>query len=65
MAATVVAGVGEALARARDPRAYVTDDARSEVRICAGTACHASGRPAVTAAFRDEIAARGLDGTIA
>ncbi len=63
MAATVVAGVGEALARARDPRAYVTDDARSEIRICAGTACHASGRPAVTAAFRDEIAARGLDGT--
>jgi len=31
-----------------------------EVRICSGTACHAMGRPAVTAAFRDELKERGL-----
>ncbi|MGZ4198787.1 MAG: NADH-ubiquinone oxidoreductase-F iron-sulfur binding region domain-containing protein [Thermoleophilia bacterium] len=43
----------------------VAHDGAVEVRICAGTACHASGRPAVTAAFRDEIAARGLADKVA
>ena len=35
-------------------------DGAVEVETCAGTACHASGRPAVTAAFREELANRGL-----
>ena len=34
------------------------------MRICAGTACHASGRPAVTAAFREQLADKGLADTV-
>jgi NADH-quinone oxidoreductase subunit F len=60
IAATLAQSIDEALAKARDPEAYIADDGKAEIRICAGTACHASGRPAVTAAFREELAARGL-----
>ena len=60
MTAALAQVVGEGLAKARDPTAYVADEAKAEVRICAGSACHASGRPAVTAAFADELASRGL-----
>jgi NADH:ubiquinone oxidoreductase subunit F (NADH-binding)/(2Fe-2S) ferredoxin/Pyruvate/2-oxoacid:ferredoxin oxidoreductase delta subunit len=63
-AATLVRHVDEALAKARDPRAYITDDGKAEIRICAGTACHSSGRPAVTAAFKEELATRALVDTI-
>ena len=42
------------------PRAWSPTRARLEVRICAGTACHASGRVAVREAFKEELAARGL-----
>jgi len=52
--------ISAALATARDPAALITDDAQREIRICAGSACHASGRPEVTAAFREELAAQGL-----
>ncbi len=60
MATTLTQAIGEGLALARDPKAYVADEANAEVRICAGSACHASGRPAVTASFREELASRGL-----
>jgi NADH:ubiquinone oxidoreductase subunit F (NADH-binding)/(2Fe-2S) ferredoxin/Pyruvate/2-oxoacid:ferredoxin oxidoreductase delta subunit len=63
-AATLVRHVDEALAKARDPRAYITDDGKAEIRICAGTACHSSGRPGVTAAFKEELATRALVDTI-
>ena len=36
-----------ALAAARDPSAYVAADDKPEIRVCAGTACHASGRLAL------------------
>ena len=42
--ATLATSIREALARARDPEAYIADDGKAEIRICAGTACHASGR---------------------
>ena len=36
-----------ALKAAADKNAYLADDAKAEIRICAGTACHASGRVAL------------------
>jgi NADH:ubiquinone oxidoreductase subunit F (NADH-binding)/(2Fe-2S) ferredoxin len=42
------------------PDQVVIRDGEKEIRICAGTACHASGRPAVREAFKEELAARGL-----
>jgi len=53
-----------ALMAARDPEAPIADDTRAEVRLCAGSACHASGRLAVRAAFEEELAARGLTDTV-
>ena len=38
--------------------------AQKEIRICAGTACHASGRVAVREAIKEELAARGLTDTV-
>ena len=55
-ASAIMAG----LKRAYQADAVVAHEGALEVRICAGTACHASGRPAVTAAFKEELAARGL-----
>jgi len=56
--------IGAALARALHPDGIVAHDGAREVRICAGTACHSSGRPAVTAAFRDQLAEQGLSDTV-
>jgi NADH:ubiquinone oxidoreductase subunit F (NADH-binding)/(2Fe-2S) ferredoxin len=56
--------VQEALASARDPEAYIADDGKAEIRICAGTACHASGRLEVREAFAAELAGRGLSETV-
>jgi NADH:ubiquinone oxidoreductase subunit F (NADH-binding)/(2Fe-2S) ferredoxin/Pyruvate/2-oxoacid:ferredoxin oxidoreductase delta subunit len=56
--------IREALARALHPDEIVAREGTREVRICAGTACHASGRPAVTAAFRDQLAEQGLSDTV-
>ncbi len=53
-----------ALERALHPDEIVAREGTREVRICAGTACHASGRPAVTAAFRDQLAELGLGDTV-
>jgi NADH:ubiquinone oxidoreductase subunit F (NADH-binding)/(2Fe-2S) ferredoxin/Pyruvate/2-oxoacid:ferredoxin oxidoreductase delta subunit len=56
--------VQETLRRALHAGEVVAHEGASEVRICAGTACHASGRPAVTAAFRDQLAEKGLSDTV-
>ena len=54
----------QALARARDADAYIAGDDKAEIRICGGSACHASGHAAVRAAFRQELVARGLAETV-
>jgi NADH-quinone oxidoreductase subunit F len=52
--------IDAALAAAlRDDRP-VSDEGARELRICAGTSCHASGRVAVVAAFQQELETRGL-----
>jgi len=52
--------IGAALERAFRPDEVVIRDDRREVRLCAGTACHASGRVAVREAFTEELAERGI-----
>jgi NADH-quinone oxidoreductase subunit F len=42
----------------------ITDDSRTEIRICAGTACHASGRMALKKAVYAELLERGLTGRV-
>lgn len=54
-----------ALKRAADAGAYLADDAKREIRICAGTACHASGRVALREAVQKALADRGLTDTVA
>jgi NADH-quinone oxidoreductase subunit F len=56
--------VHDALKAALHADQVVAHEGAREVRICAGTACHASGRPAVTAAFRDQLAEAGLTDTV-
>ncbi len=45
--------------------AYLADDSRREIRICAGTACHASGRVALRKAVDAALAERRLTGKVA
>ncbi len=52
--------IDSALSAARDSSAYLADDTRTEIRICAGTACHASGRVALRKAVEKALAERGL-----
>ena len=52
--------IDAALAAASDRNAYLADDSKTEIRICAGTACHASGRVALRAAVGKALADRGL-----
>ncbi len=49
-----------ALRAAADKNAYLADDAKTEIRICAGTACHASGRLAIREAVIKSLQERGL-----
>ena len=56
--------VTAALERALHADEVVAHEGAREVRICAGTACHASGRPAVTAAFRDQLVEKGFADTV-
>ncbi|HTX68692.1 MAG TPA: NADH-quinone oxidoreductase subunit NuoF [Thermoleophilia bacterium] len=63
-AATAAAAVWAALDAAGDPLAAVSDDDAAEIRICGGSACHASGRAVVVQAFRESLAARGLGGAV-
>jgi NADH-quinone oxidoreductase subunit F len=57
--------IGNALAAASDVTAYLADDTKTEIRICAGTACHASGRVALRKAIDEALAARGLTDKVA
>jgi len=59
-AATRAAKIEAALKAAADKNAYLADDAKTEIRICAGTACHASGRVSLRAAVDKSLAERGL-----
>jgi NADH-quinone oxidoreductase subunit F len=54
------AKIAAALKAAADKNAYLADDAKTEIRICAGTACHASGRVALRKAIDKALADRGL-----
>lgn len=54
------ASIEAALAAAMDKTAYLADDRKAEIRICAGTACHASGRVALREAIQKALAERGL-----
>jgi len=56
--------IGAALAAAADATAYLADDAKTEIRICAGTACHASGRVSLRKAVDKALADRGLTETV-
>ena len=57
--------IDAALKKAFDKTAYLAGDDKAEVRICAGTACHASGRVALRVALDKEFAARGLGDKVA
>jgi len=54
-----------ALAQLLHPDSVVAHEGAPEIRICAGTACHASGRLSVREALVEELADRGLTGKIA
>jgi len=56
--------VSEALRRALRLEGVVAHEGALEMRICAGTACHASGRVGVREAIKAELASRGLTETV-
>lgn len=56
--------IRKALKAAADRSAYLTDDAKAEIRVCAGTACHAAGRVALRKAIVKALAAHGLSDTV-
>jgi NADH:ubiquinone oxidoreductase subunit F (NADH-binding)/(2Fe-2S) ferredoxin/NAD-dependent dihydropyrimidine dehydrogenase PreA subunit len=56
--------IDAALKKAFDASAYIAGDDKAEVRICAGTACHASGRVALREALVKELTARGLSDAV-
>jgi len=57
--------IDKALKAKADRSAYLADDAKTEIRICAGTACHASGRVALRKAVEKTLAERELTGKVA
>jgi NADH:ubiquinone oxidoreductase subunit F (NADH-binding)/(2Fe-2S) ferredoxin/NAD-dependent dihydropyrimidine dehydrogenase PreA subunit len=57
--------IDKALKAKADQSAYLADDGKTEIRICAGTACHASGRVALRKAVEKSLAERGLADTVA
>jgi NADH-quinone oxidoreductase subunit F len=57
--------IDKALKAIADQSAYLADDAKTEIRICAGTACHASGRVALRKAVEKTLAERELTGKVA
>ena len=59
------AAIQAALAEALHPDSVVAHEGALEIRICAGTACHASGRLGVRDAVVEELANRGLTGKVA
>lgn len=59
-----IARIDAALKAAADTSAYLADDGKTEIRICAGTACHASGRVALRKAIEKSLDERGLTDTV-
>ncbi len=57
--------IDRALAALADPSAYLAADDKREIRICAGTACHASGRVALRKAIEKTLMERGLSDAVA
>jgi len=57
--------IDKALQAARDAGAYIAADDKAEIRVCAGTACHASGRVALRKALEKSLAERGLTAKVA
>ena len=57
--------IQKALKAAADTSAYLADDKKAEIRVCAGTACHASGRVALRKAIDKALAERGLSDKVA
>ena len=57
--------IQKALKAAVDNSAYLADDKKTEIRVCAGTACHASGRVALRKAIDKALADRGLSDKVA
>jgi len=57
--------IDKALKTKADQSAYLADDEKTEIRICAGTACHASGRVALRKAVEKTLAERGLTDKVA
>ncbi len=64
-AAARAARIDKALARAADRSAYLAADGKTEIRICAGTACNASGRVALRKAIEKVLAERDLTDKVA
>jgi NADH-quinone oxidoreductase subunit F len=60
-----ISRIDKALKAAGRTGVYLADDAKAEIRICAGTACHASGRVALRKAVDKAIAERGLGDKVA
>jgi (2Fe-2S) ferredoxin len=58
------AKIDAALKAAADKSAYIAGDAKTEIRICAGTACHASGRVALREAVNAALDKRSLAGKV-
>ena len=54
------AKIDAALKAAAGKDSYLAEDAKTEIRLCAGTACHASGRVALRKAVEKSLADRGL-----
>ena len=57
--------IDKALKAKADQSAYLAGDEKTEIRICAGTACHASGRVALRKAVEKTLAERGLTDKVA
>jgi NADH:ubiquinone oxidoreductase subunit F (NADH-binding)/(2Fe-2S) ferredoxin/NAD-dependent dihydropyrimidine dehydrogenase PreA subunit len=57
--------IEKALQAKADKSAYLAGDEKAEIRICAGTACHASGRVALRKAVEKTLAERGLTDKVA
>ena len=55
----------KALKAKADKSAYLASDDKTEIRICAGTACHASGRLALRKAVEKTLTERGLTDKVA
>ena len=58
------AKIDAALSAAANKNAYLADDSKAEIRICAGTACHASGRVALREAITASLEKRGLSDSV-